>query len=66
MAIRRSMICDVCGVTEIEPKPNEGWKGWCGIQGVSLNGVDNPNLCPTCTVKVMAVIDKMVTPNGVD
>lgn len=58
MAISRTIMCDRCGSHAMEPAPNAGWSGWASIQGVRLNGVDNPNICPRCVEVVMRVIDE--------
>jgi len=59
MAIKRTIECDVCGATEIEQAPETGWQGWGAIQGVALDGVANPNLCPSCLGKVMQYVDEV-------
>jgi hypothetical protein len=48
MTIRRQIECDIPGCTAkfIETSPGEGWTGWGALQGISLNGKDNPCLCP--------------------
>ena len=57
MAILKTIECDVCKWSLPEHTPNAGFQGWGAIQGVQLNGVDNPTLCPVCLGKVMPVID---------
>lgn len=47
MSVIKTIRCDVCKKTEQEKEPNAGWPGWGALQGINLNGVDNPNLCPT-------------------
>ena len=46
MSILRTIKCDICGKTQTEENPNEGWAGWGSLQGVKFDGIDNPNLCP--------------------
>ena len=60
MGITRTIDCDACHVKAEEPAPNIGWNGWGALQGVELNGVQNPNLCPDCLAKVAEFIDGMV------
>lgn len=57
MAILRNIECDVCHATQQEQEANAGWPGWGAVQGVQLNGIPNPSLCPDCLTKVMVFID---------
>jgi rubredoxin len=57
--IKRSIECDVCGWVLNEAKDGAGWPGWGQINGVNLNGVDNPNLCGMCLSRVMDFVDNM-------
>lgn len=57
MAILKTIECDVCKFSIPEPSANAGFQGWGAIQGVQLNGIDNPTLCPFCLGRVMQVID---------
>lgn len=38
--------CDVCGKEARETKFGEGFKGWGGLNGITLNEIQNPCLCP--------------------
>ena len=58
--ITRTIHCARCKVSEQEPMPNAGWKGWMILQGVELNGDTNPAICPSCTNVIMNVIDREV------
>lgn len=58
--ITRKAICDVCHKEEVEVAQNIGWPGWGAVQGVSLNGVDNPTLCSECLNKVMQFVDGLI------
>lgn len=59
MAILRTIICDVCGKAETESTPNAGWDGWGSLQGIELDGVPNPILCPAHLVRVADRVDEM-------
>ena len=63
--IKRTIICDACGVLETESIAGSGWAGWGGINGVRWRDMDNPNLCPACLAKVMNIVDKELG-NGMD
>lgn len=65
MSVTRTIICDACGASASETAPNEGWSGWGGLQGVAINDIANPQLCPTCLVRVTNFIDTEVF-RGVD
>jgi hypothetical protein len=57
--IKRTIVCDCCGKQETEAQPGGGWVGWVSMQGVVLNGAENPNFCPTCKVTIMNFIDRL-------
>lgn len=44
----RTMTCDIKGCISFltEAKPGDGFPGWGQLQGVILNGNENPCLCP--------------------
>jgi hypothetical protein len=44
--ILRTITCAICKFRATEEKPGDGWKGWGAIQGIELNGEENPSLCP--------------------
>ena len=46
MSIKQIIKCSVCSKEEIEKETGEGFTGWGALQGISLNGEDNPTLCP--------------------
>jgi hypothetical protein len=56
--ILRTITCDVCGNSATETTPGEGWPGWGALQGIKLNGVDNPNLCPKHLAAAANALDK--------
>jgi len=58
MGIKRTIECDVCGAIAEEAAPNAGWHGWGALHGITLDGTDNPVLCPPCLGKVATFIDK--------
>lgn len=65
MAILRTIMCDACGNSATEAAPNDGWPNWGGLQGVAINDIPNPQLCPVCLGKVANFVDKEVF-NGMD
>jgi hypothetical protein len=44
--MRRIIVCDVCNKMVTEDNEGEGFPGWGALQGIKLEGVANPNLCP--------------------
>jgi len=46
MTVRRTIRCDICKVEYTEREPGDGFPNWGQLHGISLNGVQNPNLCP--------------------
>lgn len=44
--IKRIIKCDICGLEMEEPVAGAGWPGWGGLNGIAMDGVSNPNLCP--------------------
>jgi len=58
MAIKRTIQCDVCGEQAEEQVANDGWLGWGALNGIALNGVPNPSLCPACLSEVANFVDK--------
>jgi hypothetical protein len=57
--ILRVVNCDVCGKIFTEEKHGEGFPGWGQFMGISLDGIDNPYLCPEHLAKVATFIDEM-------
>ncbi|HKJ87610.1 MAG TPA: hypothetical protein VKA48_03795 [Gammaproteobacteria bacterium] len=57
MSVRREIHCDVCGESYLEEAPNAGWPGWGQLQGISLDGADNPHLCPSCLTHAANFVD---------
>jgi hypothetical protein len=45
MSIKQQIECAVCGTQELEKEPGTGFIGWGSLQGVNLDGEDNPTLC---------------------
>ncbi len=62
MAILRKAQCDICGKEEYERGPGKGWNGWIIIQGVVLDGVDNPIFCEECRDTIMGFVDGVKHP----
>lgn len=61
MTIRRQISCDIPGCAEryLETAPGEGWPNWCVFQGIVLNGVENPCLCPSHVATVADHVDSL-------
>ena len=59
MTILKTIQCDVCGKESIETDQCEGWVGCVFLQGVVLNDIPNPSLCPECLPMVAAYVDNM-------
>lgn len=61
MAEKRILTCDIpgCGFEQSEPNYGDGWAGWSTLQGISLNCVDNPFLCPDHTKQIADFIDSL-------
>lgn len=64
MSVLRTIECDSCGHQQTEKTTGEGWQGWGCIRGVSLNGVGDPNFCPSCLFKIMTFVDDMAEAKG--
>lgn len=60
MGIERIFVCDCCKSTLREDQYGCGAVGWMQIQGVHLNGTDNPYFCDQCVPLIMNAIDKIV------
>lgn len=57
MAIKRTIVCAVCGREEEAATPTSGWKGWGHLAGITLNGEENPTLCPEHLAKTADFVD---------
>ena len=68
MAILRMIKCDVkgCPHSAVESEPNAGWMGWGHLHGMSLNGAENPLLCPVHLAAVAGFIDSLEVADGMD
>jgi hypothetical protein len=46
--ILRTICCDIpgCKSASQEQAPGAGWPGWGALQGIAIDGKDNPSLCP--------------------
>lgn len=64
MTILRQIVCDVCENTNMEYTANEGWPGWGSLQGIKLDGIENPSLCPTCLECIASFIDRLKHPEA--
>lgn len=55
----RTVKCDIktCDSTYTENSEGEGFPGWGQLNGVSLDGAENPHLCPICLSKTCDFID---------
>ena len=59
MPITQTIICDICGAGMTEPQPGAGFKDWGALQGVALDGVENPTLCPEDKRKLARFADDL-------
>lgn len=59
MSIRQIIKCSVCGKEQTEEKAGDGFIGWGALQGVSLNGEENPTICPAHLGVLAEYLDKM-------
>jgi len=69
MPMLRTIVCDICGKRETEIAFGNGFIGWGAFQGIKLDGVDNPSLCPEHKAEIANFVDelkKKVNINGVD
>lgn len=64
MPILRVIHCSLCDKTETETAANVGWPKWGAVQGIILDGEENPCLCPEHLAKVADFIDEVK--NGMD
>ena len=59
MSVRRTVCCDICDDMYTEKNPNDGFPGWGQFNGITLDGVDNPYLCPDHLKKAADFVDDM-------
>lgn len=59
MTVRRLISCDIPGCDEqhLEIKAGDGWPSWGIFQGIKLNGVENPCLCPKHVSQFASLVD---------
>jgi hypothetical protein len=57
--IFRIVECDICGTTLTEVAPGTGFPHWGQLQGVNLDGSENPFLCPAHLAKIADFADKL-------
>lgn len=64
----RLITCDIvgCNARHEEKTPGEGFPMWGQIHGIVLNGVPNPQLCPTHLSKLAEIADQLGVLNGMD
>ena len=60
MSIKKTVCCDICNEMYTEEKPNEGFPEWGQVTGITLNGVDNPYLCPMHLAMTADFINNLV------
>ena len=58
MSIIRIFKCDSCGYEQTEKFFGAGVKGWMQLNGVALDGVENPHLCPKCKQVLQTAFDE--------
>ena len=66
--IIRLAKCCVCGKQEAERSYGAGWPAWAQFNGITMNGDENPMLCPKHMRMVADYIDDLSGGNqdGVD
>lgn len=57
--ILRTITCEVCGQTYTEEAHGNGFPGWGALQGITLDGVDNPTLCPAHKAVLADCLDQL-------
>lgn len=57
--IKRTIVCSICNASYTEKEANEGFPKWGAIHGISLNGIDNPHVCPQHLAAVAEFVDKL-------
>lgn len=57
----RTVTCDIKGCVEryTENQSGDGFPGWGQLNGIALNGVDNPYLCPEHLHKISEFADSL-------
>lgn len=55
----RTLVCDVCREALSEPAYGEGFANWGAVQGISLDGVSNPVLCPRHLALVAGYVNRL-------
>jgi hypothetical protein len=61
MSIKRTIQCDICGCEQHEPMAGDGFTGWAGLHGVVLDGVADPQICPSCLNYFMPLLEAYKT-----
>ena len=59
MPILKTIICDVCGLSQIEPETGDGFPRWGQVNGIKLDGVDNPMVCPDHLIQVAELLNDL-------
>lgn len=57
--ILRTIKCDLCGAVYTEQGDGAGFPGWGALQGVTLDGVANPCLCPEHLAAAAGFVDSL-------
>lgn len=60
----RKVICAVCGKERQERNYGEGWPGWGQLNGIILNGDENPYLCEDHLAMTANFVDSLVDNEG--
>lgn len=67
MTMLRKVYCDCCDASHEESVPGDGFPGWGQLNGIVLDGSENPYLCPSCLAVVADFTDRLREKNlGVD
>lgn len=68
MSVLRTIKCDVkkCNSQYVEQQAGDGWPGWGSLNGIVLDGVTNPSLCPNCLRIIAETADNLGAENDLD
>ncbi len=64
MSIKQMIKCSVCDTQEIEEVSGMGFSGWGALQGIALDGEENPTLCPLHLGVLANVLDTLKAKGG--
>ncbi len=64
MPIKQMIKCSICDEQEIEETPGMGFVGWGSLNGVILDGEENPTLCSFHLGKLADYLDELKMMRG--